>query len=120
MDTTRYDAQEAADLDHNWDGTRHLARRRLGPLGARSRARRPWGTFTGGDIPWQYGLADAFTICDRYFCSIQGPTTPNRLFLWTGTIDPAGTAGGWYDVTVTVTTDDGTHFAHRFAGSLEP
>jgi hypothetical protein len=28
------------------------------------------------------------------------------------------TVDGWYDVTVTA--DDGTHFAHRFAGHLEP
>ena len=52
------------------------------------------GYFTRNDIPWQYALADAFTVCDSYFCSIQGPTTPNRLFHWTGTIDPAGGAGG--------------------------
>jgi phospholipase C len=25
---------------------------------------------------------------------IHGPTTPNRLFLWSGTIDPDGTQGG--------------------------
>ena len=46
------------------------------------------------DIPFQRALAGAYTICDNYFCSIQGPTTPNRLYLWTGTIDPGGTQGG--------------------------
>jgi phospholipase C len=45
-------------------------------------------------VPWQYALADAFTLCDQYFCSVQGPTTPNRLYLWTGTIDPEGGRGG--------------------------
>jgi phospholipase C len=34
------------------------------------------------------------SAADHYFCSIKGPTTPNRLFLWSGTIDPQGRAGG--------------------------
>lgn len=37
------------------------------------------------DIPLQYELADRFTICDSYFCSIYGSTNPNRNYLWTGT-----------------------------------
>jgi phospholipase C len=52
------------------------------------------GYFTSSDIQFQRALADAFTICDHYHCSIQGPTTPNRLFHWTGTIDPSGQLGG--------------------------
>lgn len=42
------------------------------------------------DIPYFYGLADAFTLCDAYFCSFNGPTNPNRLFMMTGMIDPQG------------------------------
>jgi phospholipase C len=44
------------------------------------------GYYTRADIPFYYGLADAFTICDQNFCSCLGPTTPNRLHLWSGTI----------------------------------
>ncbi|MDB5020579.1 MAG: Phospholipase, partial [Pedobacter sp.] len=40
------------------------------------------------DVPFYYALADAFTICDHSFCSLQTGTTPNRLFFWTGTIRP--------------------------------
>ena len=47
-----------------------------------------------GDIPFQYALADAFTVCDAYHCSIQTGTNTNRLFLWTGTNDPTGEGGG--------------------------
>jgi phospholipase C len=50
--------------------------------------------FNRGDIPFQWALADAFTICDGYHCSVLGPTWPNRLYLMTGQIDPAGTHGG--------------------------
>ncbi|MDQ2737512.1 MAG: phospholipase, partial [Actinomycetota bacterium] len=46
------------------------------------------------DIPWHYALADAFTICDDYHCGVMGPTNPNRLYLWTGMIDPNGRHGG--------------------------
>ncbi len=44
------------------------------------------GYYTRADIPFYYALADAFTICDQYFCSSLTGTTPNRLHLWTGTI----------------------------------
>ncbi len=37
-----------------------------------------------GDIPFHYALADAFTICDSYHCSMLGPTNPNRYYLWSG------------------------------------
>ena len=41
-----------------------------------------------------YALADAFTLCDRYHCSVLGPTAPNRLYWISGTIDPSGHHGG--------------------------
>ncbi|MGW7658162.1 alkaline phosphatase family protein, partial [Streptomyces tendae] len=52
------------------------------------------GYHTRADIPFQFALAEAFTICDNYFCSVFGPTWPNRLYWMTGTIDPAGVKGG--------------------------
>jgi len=52
------------------------------------------GYYGSADLPFYYALAKHFTICDRYFCSVLGPTHPNRLLQMTGTLDPAGTAGG--------------------------
>ena len=52
------------------------------------------GYLTREDIPFQYALADAFTICDNYHCSVMGPTHPNRYMWMTGTIDPNGEHGG--------------------------
>jgi len=46
------------------------------------------------DIPFHFALAENFTICDGYHCSLLGPTWPNRMYLMTGWIDPNGTAGG--------------------------
>ena len=52
------------------------------------------GYFTAEDIPFQYALANAFTLCDAYHCSFQGGTNTNRLFHWTGTNDPLGKGNG--------------------------
>jgi phospholipase C len=46
------------------------------------------GYFSRADIPFQFAMADAFTLCDAYHCSFQGGTNPNRSFLWTGSNDP--------------------------------
>lgn len=55
---------------------------------------RTLGYLTRQDIPFHYALADAYTICDHYFCSILSSTGPNRTYLWGGMIDPAGQNGG--------------------------
>ena len=52
------------------------------------------GYYLKEDIPFYYDLAANFTICDRYHCSILGPTHPNRLMAISGSVDPAGIAGG--------------------------
>jgi phospholipase C len=46
------------------------------------------------DIPFHYALADAFTICDAYHCSLLGPTDPNRYYMWTGWVGNDGKGGG--------------------------
>jgi phospholipase C len=52
------------------------------------------GYYTRADIPFYYALADAYTICDGYHCSVLGPTDPNRLMSMSASIDPAGKHGG--------------------------
>src|ERR1700733_15951713 len=52
------------------------------------------GYYKRADIPFQFALAEAFTLCDAYHCSVLGPTWPNRMYLMTGQIDPAGAHGG--------------------------
>lgn len=37
------------------------------------------------DLPFYYWLANEFAIGDRYFSSLQGPTFPNRNFLYAAT-----------------------------------
>ncbi|MCX4553352.1 phospholipase C, phosphocholine-specific [Streptomyces sp. NBC_01267] len=45
------------------------------------------------DLLYHYALAEAFTICDSYFCSVHADTAPNRIHLWTGTSDPRNVYG---------------------------
>jgi phospholipase C len=52
------------------------------------------GYYDRRDLAVYYALADRFTLCDRYHCSVLGPTHPNRLMQLTGTIDPEGGHGG--------------------------
>jgi phospholipase C len=52
------------------------------------------GYYEKTDIPFYRALANAYTLCDRYHCSVIGPTDPNRLYSMTGTIDPDGKNGG--------------------------
>ena len=43
------------------------------------------GYWDGDDIPFYYGLANTFPLCDRWFCSVLAQTYPNRRFLLAGT-----------------------------------
>jgi phospholipase C len=52
------------------------------------------GYYTRKDLSFYYALADAFTLCDHYHCSVIGPTDPNRLYSMSGTLDPSGAHGG--------------------------
>ncbi|TWI50496.1 phospholipase C [Pseudomonas duriflava] len=46
------------------------------------------GYYREKEVPFQFALANTFTVCDAYHCSIHAGTNPNRLFLWTGTNGP--------------------------------
>jgi phospholipase C len=70
------------------------------------------GYFNGDDLPFYYSLADSFTICDAYFCSVIGPTMPNRLYALSATIDPDGKDGG------PVVETPGFHNAAQAVGSV--
>jgi len=77
-----------ADTNHTWTGS-HLEFNgglndrfvtQNDPNGARA-----MGFYDESDLPFSYALAKTFAIGDRYFCSVLGPTFPNRFYLMTGT-----------------------------------
>jgi phospholipase C len=108
------------DLDHSWEGE-HASR---GPgdnsafvaTHVRPQYEGPehgvltMGYYERNDLPFYYALADAFTICDNYHCSVLGPTHPNRLMSLSGTLDPTGQAGG--PVLITNSSPDAIYSVH--------
>lgn len=83
-----------ADLDHSWGATHSAWHGGKWDQWAQVKGVESMAYYTRADLPYYYGLAEAYTICDAYFCSVLGPTNPNRMYLWTGTIDPRGLGGG--------------------------
>jgi phospholipase C len=43
------------------------------------------GYYPNGSLPALHTLAKQYTVCDRWFSSMPGPTWPNRIFVHTGT-----------------------------------
>jgi phospholipase C len=50
----------------------------------RYKSRFSMGHYRREDIPFQFALAEAFTICDSYHCSLTTGTDPNRIVFWSG------------------------------------
>jgi phospholipase C len=101
LDTTQTNAACTHDITHDWipqhqswdngamDG---FVTSRL-PINAND-AVLSMGYYTRADLPYYYAVADAFTLCDNYCCSVIGPTDPNRLYTMAASIDPDGKNGG--------------------------
>jgi phospholipase C len=93
-DTMTTSAQATPGTDHSWP-TQHQAWN-SGKMDSWVAAKGEFtmGYFDRDDVPFHWALAEAFTICDNYHCSVLGPTNPNRLHMFTGMLDPNGTGGG--------------------------
>ncbi|MDB5462378.1 MAG: putative phospholipase c precursor protein [Phenylobacterium sp.] len=83
FDTAATRAETIFSLDHSWKGTHERWKHHDAWIPAKGPL--TMGYFTRADLPFHYALADAFTVCDAYFCSIFAQTNPNRLFLFSGT-----------------------------------
>jgi phospholipase C len=81
--------QVDGDLDHSWDGDHEAWNGGLWNDWVPAKTEETMGYFTRDEIPFQYAVADAFTICDGYHQAIMAPTSPNRMYFWTGT------SAGW-------------------------
>jgi phospholipase C len=104
LDTSTSQTECTYDLSHSWAAehsswnggamdsfvSTHVSDAYEGPeLGTTT-----MGYYDSSDLPFYYALAQHYTVCDSYFCSVLGPTHPNRLMQMSGTLDPAGAAGG--------------------------
>lgn len=72
------------DTDHSWNETHVALNQGKYDQWVEQKGTTSMAYLTRQDIPFHYALADAFTICDDYHCSLLGPTDPNRYHMWTG------------------------------------
>jgi phospholipase C len=95
------------DPDHSWDGGRiQMDRGRMdGFLRAQSDVF-AIGYYTKDDLAFTPHAAQAFTVFDRFFCSLLGPTYPNREYMHAGqsygqndNVIPSS-SGGFPDTTI--------------------
>ena len=82
------------DLAHDWTTTHAAWNQGNHDQWVPQKGTTTMAHLTRSDIPFHYALADAFTICDAYHCSLLGPTDPNRYYMWTGWVGNDGKNGG--------------------------
>jgi phospholipase C len=87
-------AECVLDLDHSWYPTHAALNGGLHDSWPEHKTDMTMGYYERADLPFHYALADAFTVCDAYFCSTPNQTHPNRMYLMSGTVDPGGLGGG--------------------------
>jgi phospholipase C len=82
------------DLAHDWTSTHAAWNGGQYDQWVPAKGTTTMAYLTREDIPYHYALADAFTVCDAYHCSVMGPTDPNRYYMWTGWVGNDGAGGG--------------------------
>lgn len=82
------------DLNHSWPVTHSAIDAGKNDQWIPSKGAPTMAYLNRSDLPYYYALADAYTICDEYHCSVMSSTFPNRVMLMTGTIDPYSKNGG--------------------------
>jgi len=82
------------DLAHDWTSTHVAWNAGQYDQWVPSKGTTTMAYLTREDIPYHYALADAFTVCDAYHCSVLGPTDPNRYYMWSGWVGNDGVGGG--------------------------
>ncbi|MBO2455113.1 phospholipase C, phosphocholine-specific [Actinomadura barringtoniae] len=80
------DVNYIAGLDHGWEGGQKAHGDGWHNTWISAKTMATMVHYDRKDLPFQYELADTFTILDAYHCSVFGPTNPNRTYHWTGTI----------------------------------
>lgn len=74
---------------HDWEGSHkaHAGGRNDGFVRANSGGSKQdaMSFHDRSQLPLLYALADQYTVCDRWFSSVMGPTWPNRFFLHAAT-----------------------------------
>jgi phospholipase C len=77
---------QSSDITQSWKATHEqIAGGTMSGFVRSSGTVAPMGYYTPELLPFAYSLASTFTVANRWFCSVPGPTYPNRRFLLAGT-----------------------------------
>ena len=93
-DAERLGLQFIEDLPHGWNDTHAAANGGKYDGWVQAKGTTTMAYLTREDIPFHYALADAFTICDAYHCSMLSSTDPNRYYMWSGYVGNDGQGAG--------------------------
>jgi len=69
-------AWHSGDTPHDWISTHEAWNNGAYDRWVPNKGTTAMSYLTRNDIPYHYALADAFTVCDAYYCSLLGPTDP--------------------------------------------
>ncbi|MCY0932471.1 phospholipase C, phosphocholine-specific [Streptomyces sp. H27-H1] len=83
-----------SDPEHDWDSGHRAWNEGRYDGWVKYKQQFVMAQLTREDVPFHHALAEAFTICDSYHCSLNGWTDPNRYYMWTGCVDATGRGGG--------------------------
>ncbi len=92
LDSTRMNAVKAPSTSHEGDsmqGAWNQGKYGLWPMFKVDELTKEvngqsMGYYARPELPFQWALADAFTLCDNHFCSVLSATTPNRIQFFSG------------------------------------
>ncbi|WP_454902745.1 phosphocholine-specific phospholipase C [Variovorax gossypii] len=93
LDQSKGNAQRVSGTPHSWGDAQNAWDGGRMYQWPRYKNTASMGYFMEAELPFQYALANAFTICDAYHCGMHTGTNSNRLFHWTGTNGPSGQVG---------------------------
>jgi phospholipase C len=93
LDQSKGNAQRVSGTPHSWGDAQNAWDGGRMYQWPRYKTTASMGYFQEAEVPFQYALANAFTVCDSYHCGMHTGTNSNRLFHWTGTNGPSGQTG---------------------------
>jgi phospholipase C len=88
------DTAQGKSVSQSWKATHEqIAGGQMNGFVKSVNAVEPMGYYTPDVLPFAYSLASTFTLANRWFCSLPGPTYPNRRFMLAGTAYGATVTG---------------------------
>jgi len=90
LDQTQGNALRSGQTPHDWSDGQNAWDGGRNDQWPRYKGSLSMGYYKEAEVPYQMALANAFTLCDGYHCSMHAGTNSNRMFVWSGSNGPTG------------------------------